>query len=417
MDFKNRETLAPGYVDAIMILSYRMEPEGAAEDPAEHAMMAAGDKVTINYRYCCNTLDLTKDTFAEAIRHERYVTNECWINALYDFYGDKLLDPNRSQRYRITRQDILDILGKTEENIKQGLTINEVVPFFEKFKLKLRVYDIFKNLVFRYDPPIDHRHNPAMYCMFHESHVYTLNDRLDSLAQTGEKDGNDDDEVVLRVGSDYRVKECKGRKHRMIEHVDDILQLLKETAADGNKKAKTEEDEAIYMIHKQDDLEQLLMQMREKGHSPQVKLERTGKVSMIIDEWNKQKYIIRAQQLTPTQIDGMVYTSKPEIYDKIDEVFADMKNKTLKMEHKSYYTEQDMVILDNCRTIANVGWLKLPGSSAKEQQLIEIDMTRAYTWAFCEIKHIPVFNEFDIWKPFKRDEAIKPLNLYIIKQF
>jgi hypothetical protein len=111
------------------------------------------DKVTITYRYCSNVLDLTKDTFAEAIKNERYVKNECFINSLYDFYGDRLLDPRRAQRYRISREDILKLLGKTEESVKEGLTIKEVLPFFEKFHLKLRVYDIFKNLVFRYDPP------------------------------------------------------------------------------------------------------------------------------------------------------------------------------------------------------------------------------------------------------------------------
>jgi hypothetical protein len=59
-------------------------------------MAAAGDKVAINYKYCCNVLDMTKETFAEAIQQKRYRQNECFVNALYDFYGDKLLDPKRA---------------------------------------------------------------------------------------------------------------------------------------------------------------------------------------------------------------------------------------------------------------------------------------------------------------------------------
>ena len=73
--------------------------------------------------------------------------------------------------------------GKTEENVKDGLRIQEIVPFFVKNKLKLRVYDIFYKLVFKYDPPIDHMNNPAMFCLCHEKHVYILNDNLESLAQ------------------------------------------------------------------------------------------------------------------------------------------------------------------------------------------------------------------------------------------
>ena len=54
--------MAPGYVQAMMVLSVSPEPHVVAVDPADHPMQAAGDKVTINYRYCSNHLDMTKDT-------------------------------------------------------------------------------------------------------------------------------------------------------------------------------------------------------------------------------------------------------------------------------------------------------------------------------------------------------------------
>ena len=248
---------------------------------------AAGEKITISYRYCSNYLDLSKDTFAEAIKKGRYERSECWVNSLYDFYGDRLLDPNRPARYRITREEILGILGRTEENIKDGLTIQQVVPFFEKFKLKLRVYDVFYKLVFKYDPPVDHRNNPPMYCMCHEGHIYTLNDRLDSLAHRGQDEEEEEREATLvRVGTDYRVQEYKGHKHAMIETVDDILELLKACP----EPAKGEKPEAIYMIQKQDDLEHILWEMRERGHTPTAKFEKSGRLSMIMDTFNKIKF-------------------------------------------------------------------------------------------------------------------------------
>jgi hypothetical protein len=50
-------------------------------------------------------LRIAKDTFAEAVRNERYLKNECFINSLYDFYGDKLLDPRQgSGGMRIPRR-------------------------------------------------------------------------------------------------------------------------------------------------------------------------------------------------------------------------------------------------------------------------------------------------------------------------
>ena len=432
-EFRNRELLAPGYVEALMILGVDDDYVGPVVDPAEEPMTAAGDptraphaegkpsracKVTITYRYCSNVLDLTKDTFAEAVRNERYLKNECFINSLYDFYGDKLLDPKRAQRYRISREDILNILGKTEETIKDGLTIKEVLPFFEKFHLKLRVYDIFRNLVFRYDPPVDYRNNPPMNVMCHERHIYTLNDNLESLAQTLARDGDQEaaEEVAVRVGTDYRLKKDGevGRKHKMIRDVDDIFNILKDLDPENGEPNQ----DAIWMIQEHDDLEKILFQMREHGHTPQVKFQKSGRLSMIVDRWNKQTFIIKTQQLTPEEIDGFVYTNKAEIYDKIDEVFADMRNRIFKMEHKSYYNTEDMILLDTCRTVANVGWLTTPildDHRLRGLKLVEIDMTKAFTWAFCQIKKIPIFNVFDIWKPFKAGSAIKPLNLYIVR--
>ena len=55
-------------------------------------------------------------------------------------------------------------------------------------------------------------------------------------------------------------------------------------------------------------------------------------------------------------------------------------NKQLfKLKHRSSYTRQDIDILDEYRTIANVGILRNPPSRTK---IAELDMTKAYTAAF-----------------------------------
>jgi hypothetical protein len=90
-----------------------------AEDPADIPRRSDG-KVGITYKYRTNQLDITKDTFKEAIANKKYIKNECWINALYEIYGDSLLRTNKQQRYVITRAKILEIIGKTEDNIQEG---------------------------------------------------------------------------------------------------------------------------------------------------------------------------------------------------------------------------------------------------------------------------------------------------------
>ncbi len=48
--------------------------------------------------------------------------------------------------------------------------------------------------------------------------------------------------------------------------------------------------------------------------------------------------------------------------------------------------------------------------------MIEIDVTKAYTSAFCEISEIPIFNESDAFEPYEH-EPMLPLNLYVVEDF
>jgi hypothetical protein len=78
---------------------------------------------------------------------------------------------------------------------------------------------------------VDYRNNPPMNVMCHERHIYSLNDNLESLAQTLASGGDQEaaEEVAVRVGTDYRLKKDGevGRKHKMIKDVDDIFNIMK----------------------------------------------------------------------------------------------------------------------------------------------------------------------------------------------
>ena len=85
-------------------------------------------KISRRFNYITTELDLSKDTLKQAIEIDQYVKNECWINTLYDFYGETLLAPDK-KRNLITRSMILQIIGKTEETIKAGISIDDLPPF------------------------------------------------------------------------------------------------------------------------------------------------------------------------------------------------------------------------------------------------------------------------------------------------
>ena len=90
------------YLNAIYITEAEEQtPTDKVYNPYE-APLKSTSNVSINYRYIHTNVELSKDTFAEAIKQEHYIENECWINSIYDFYKDSLLRENK--RHRITRE-------------------------------------------------------------------------------------------------------------------------------------------------------------------------------------------------------------------------------------------------------------------------------------------------------------------------
>ena len=106
------EGMGDSYIpDAIMILKVSNHSHIEAVDPASIPKRAAEEKVAIHYKYRTNPIDLSKDTFKEAIRIDKYISHECWINALYDFYADTIFRTDKQQRYKITRETILEVIS------------------------------------------------------------------------------------------------------------------------------------------------------------------------------------------------------------------------------------------------------------------------------------------------------------------
>ena len=92
----------------------------------------------------------------------------------------------------------------------------------------------------------------------------------------------------------------------------------------------------------------------------------------------------------------------------------DFNYQLFKKEHKSYYNQQDLDILNECRTTANVGRLKDPPNKMRAG-LVEIDMTKAFTGAYMKINAIPCFNEFDTWEPYTGNQPLKDLSMYLVE--
>jgi len=96
----------------------------------------------------------------------------------------------------------------------------------------------------------------------------------------------------------------------------------------------------------------------------------------------------------------------------MNEAMTTFNNRLFRQEHKSFYTQEDVDILDEYRTFANVGWLRAKPKGLKD--LVEIDRNKAFTAAFSEITQVPVFNEFDNFRSYQ-GEPIEDLTLYVVR--
>jgi len=258
--FKERMERAPGYLEALYLLDYQGLTDTEGVDPLLKAKRS--DKVMIEYKYCSNKADLSRGTFKEAIAKKHYKQHECFLNAVYETYGSTLLSKLKL-RNRITRADILELIGRTETDVRDGITMHEMLPFFQKFKLKVRLYDIFCTLIFRYDPEPEDRNNKPFYAMTDGDHIYVLNHDINSLSHKLEVEEN----IKLYASPDFKIRDNNEYvDHKMINNIDDILQILRNPPPVREDAAQDKDTRRVtYLVQRQNDIDRMLWQLIDAG--------------------------------------------------------------------------------------------------------------------------------------------------------
>ena len=157
--------------------------------------------VSMYHNYIQTPLNLEYETLKEAIKVEHYQDNVCWINTLTDYYKNTLMGDKKREKNKLTRESILKLINKTEDDFTtNGASLDDMTKVFEHFKIQVRVYDVFNNLVYQYDPEKRDHHIQTLYAILKNNHIYTVNDNLSSLKQMLPKNSNYD--IVVKASSD-----------------------------------------------------------------------------------------------------------------------------------------------------------------------------------------------------------------------
>ena len=189
----------------------------------------------------------------------------------------------------------------------------------------------------------------------------------------------------------------------MIEDINDRLQL--------------KDKDEYKMILKDNDLDKAICQLKQAGYEPQIKYN-AGKATEIKVKLNhlidKQKniykevlYIIVTQHLNIDNIDEDIAVETEEKYNKVSEEMFKFHKQLFSENLKSYYTDLDVEILDECRTIVPCGYL---GKHVNiDVQKCSIDTRKAFSFGGSKIVKVPVFKEFDVWKPYVDKSNVKQI--------
>ena len=147
------------------------------------------------------------------------------------------------------------------------------------------------------------------------------------------------------------------------------------------------------------------------------------------------KYKVKTQNLVNNSIDGSICVRTEQIYNKMSKAMFNFNTALLQGYAQ---VEVDVEIFKECRTIPPRGeinkhcYLYNPKADKDDkycctpEATTEIDVRKGYTSAFNKIAEIPVFTQFDIWKPFNgkvanAHEALRSvtdfhdLTLYLVK--
>ena len=348
--------------------------------------------------------------FKDAVMKNNHIENECWTNTLIDHDADTLMRQKKGKPAKnLTREKVIEIINKTEEEFKNnGASIREMEQVFKQFNIKARIYDINSKLIHRHDPEnYFSKRVVTLIGLVKNSHIYTLNHKRESVKRKTKAEENH----TLKNHSNYYINDRKeAMKYKMIDTLDDLLTLKKE-------------DEYKLSL-KDNDLNKFVFDLKGAGYEPQ-KRYGAGRISEIKMSLKFKKgkddkpvvYSIESQDLDKDKIDEDIMVNTEDKYNRVSEEMFKFHRKSFNEAHKSYYNETDVTILDECRTIVANGRI-YGAEDVSLDDRCSIDIRKAFTHSASQIVKIPVFREFDVYRPYGLKSDFNRLGdypLYIVK--
>ena len=357
--------------------------------------------VSIFHNYISTPMRMEASTIKEAIMKGHYIEGLCWANALMDFYGDTIM--SETCRKRLTIERIKEIIGKNDFDVA-GASIMDMEKIFKVYGIQVRIFNFCNQLIYKHDPEKRNHKLKTFYAMVKNNHIYVLNHDLKSIQQKQIETKI----PVVRASPDYYIKEVEEPpQYKMIRDVDEI------------PKIKVEKDlNEVNLIVEDNNLTKVFFKLVSSGYEPRIRWK--GAINEIKMKFNKVTFKIRTQNLLTTSCDGSITVGNEKTFNSMSLAFYNFHKSVFNPSHKSFYSDLDLKILNESKTIVPSGliWTMDVMLDLKREKapMTEIDISKAFTSAFLKMSVIASFCQFDIWKPFKGGMEEQPdLTIYYVK--
>ena len=103
------------------------------------------------------------------------------INKFYNKFEERHTDGKRKFK-ELTYNYLCTFMNLENKNDNIECSINEALPFFIKNKFSLFIYDIYLNLLYKYEP--ESKSHYALYLISRGNHLYEINNNIKTLSHT-----------------------------------------------------------------------------------------------------------------------------------------------------------------------------------------------------------------------------------------
>lgn len=334
---------------------------------------------------------------------------DCLVRCILDTFKESY---DKCHAKPLTHADFDAFLPAKDLSANYSCSVQDVVPFFRKYRLCLTAMDVRGRVILRYTPESEGKTRnskvrPAhCYVVIHNGHAYRLDQNVDSLshklagreeaATDADSEATDETsepaEESLRASSKYPKVNVKPNSYVLVNSFEELMDFLRETSVAGAAVAAPQ----TFHIHYNDDLEAAFFRLRDL-YGVEASVRVTGESVTGITLFTQHTYQISD---FPIRSRGEGRTSiDPAYYDVFMSWMQRLLGACLNPAYKSQYGPSLV------KAWASYGKAQLHRRLIPEapDEAETVDVVRAYTANLLDIKQVPVFDYLDEFRPWGGD--------------